>query len=301
MSERSCTATAIVAWVACVACAPAVADESLSRSRLDGWLESSEWLFGREGLSANQAQRIGTTYAVMGFALAALEIGARPPQEARWEGDNGFDSAIRDVIMGGSRSARSSAATASDVLVGGLGLLLLLDRISLRHENPVLKSLLLDGSWLLTNEVVTEATKLAAGRERPYVDPCDADSDYVSDCNGRRDGNTSFFSGHSSGTATMAGLVCSHRLHRSASGSLDWIVCGGAAAASVATGMLRVTAEQHHATDVIAGWASGLLFGYILPTHFDRRIGAATPGFSFMPFHPTAGREIVGLRLEYSF
>jgi hypothetical protein len=210
-------------------------------------------LFGRAPFEPEEVQRLWAVYAVIGPGLAVLEIGAEPPRDARWEGENGFDDGIRDVFVGGSRSARSAAATASDVLFGGLGLALLLDEIWLRHETPVLRSLLFDGSWLITNELATRSAKVAAGRERPYVDPCAVDSDYVSDCNQGRDRNASFFSGHASRTATMAGLVCSHHLHRAASGWVDWLICGGAAAASAATGVLRVTAEEHHATDVLAG------------------------------------------------
>jgi membrane-associated phospholipid phosphatase len=51
--------------------------------------------------------------------------------------------------------------------------------------------------------------------------------------------------------------------------AVDHLVCGGALGASVATGLLRLTAEQHYATDVLAAWSSGALFGYILPVWFD--------------------------------
>jgi membrane-associated phospholipid phosphatase len=304
-SLHSHTVIATVVWLFCAAspaCAGSIEEGPASRSRFDHWMEAhSEWLLGRDGLEANEVQRLGVTYAVMGSVLAVLELGTRPPHDARWEGDNDFDAGIRDVLKGESRSARRSAETASDVLLGGLGVLLFLDEIWLRPENPVLKSLLFDGSWLLMNEVVTQTAKVAAGRERPYVGPCGDDSDYVSDCDEGRDRNASFFSAHTSATATMAGLVCSHHLHRDGSGWPDWVACGGAAAASAVTGALRVTAEQHHATDVVAGWASGMLFGYVLPSHFDRRERLDNRVLSLVPAEPVIAPEFLGVRLQYSF
>jgi membrane-associated phospholipid phosphatase len=298
-------AIALVVWLACVAPparAGATDERSAHPSRLDQWTEAhSEWLLGQERFEPSEVQRLWVLYAIMGSGLAVLEFGAQPPRDARWEGDNGFDDGIRDVLKGASGSARSASATASDVLFGGLGVALLLDEIWLRHENPALKSLLFDGSWLLANELVTRAAKVSAGRERPYVDPCGTDPDYVSDCDEGRDRNASFFSGHASTTATMAGLVCSHHLHRAASGWFDWAACGGAAAASAAAGVLRVTAEKHHATDVLAGWASGVLFGYILPSHFDRRIRTENRALSLIPMEPVVTPNFLGLRLQYSF
>ena len=46
----------------------------------------------------------------------------------------------------------------------------------------------------------------------------------------------------------------------------DWLVCGTAAAGSLATGTLRVTAYRHWGTDVLMGWASGVAFGYWMPS-----------------------------------
>jgi membrane-associated phospholipid phosphatase len=186
--------------------------------------------------------------------------------------------------------------------MGVMPLATLTDMVLLRKEYPLLKRLLLDGSWLLTNELATRTAKVAAGRERPYVDPCQRNDDYVGNCHDGRDQNASFFSGHASTTATMAGLICTRHLNGSVRDIYDWLVCGGAAAASAATGLLRITAEQHNATDVIGGWASGAILGYVLPTYFEAKRGLTreAPRFS-ASLQPTNSYQRFGLRVDYSF
>ena len=83
--------------------------------------------------------------------------------------------------------------------------------------------------------------------------------------------NASFFSGHASESATLAGLLCARHLHRRERGRLDLAICGAAVAASAATGVLRISADQHWATDVLVGWISGGIFGYVLPSLIDYR------------------------------
>jgi membrane-associated phospholipid phosphatase len=269
---------------------------------LTRWVnDHPQWFFGDRDFDFTRDRRLWVPYAVTGPALAIVEFVARPPSDARWRGDNGFDDEARDLLKGGSRSARESADTVSDVLLYSLGGAMLLDQVWLRGEHPVFRSLLIDGGWLLGNELLTRTVKVSAGRERPFVEPCRGDPDYVPDCDEGRNENASFFSGHASTTATLAGLICARHVHRSERGGIDWLACGAAGSASIATGMLRITAEQHHATDVIAGWASGALFGYVLPTAFDYGSPRKAPALSLRAVEPVASPGFLGLRYSVSF
>jgi len=233
-------------------------------------------------------------------AFAATMVALEPPENSRWTDRNSFDSGIRRPLRGGSRGTRKAAASASDALFAGVGVALVADWWWLRGEYGLLRSLQVDSRWLLANNVAAQVAKIGAGRQRPHVQPCDRDGDWVSACGGGRDGNASFFSGHASNTATMAGLLCARHLHRRESGAADALVCGGAAAGALATGVLRIVSEHHFATDVIAGWAVGALFGYYLPSRFDY---LGEPGAALAPssLTPLVGRDFFGFQYGFRF
>ena len=65
---------------------------------------------------------------------------------------------------------------------------------------------------------ITEAVKLAAGRDRPFTEKCDAFPPRDAGC-GSEDRHRSFFSGHTSLAAAGAGLTCSFALRRDAWGT----------------------------------------------------------------------------------
>jgi membrane-associated phospholipid phosphatase len=267
------------------------------------WLHGS-WVLGPEP-GPSPYYRAWLPLVVLGAVAAALELGVDPPREPRWEERNSFDSELRDALKGGSRSARESADTASDVIVGALGLTLLGDAVWLRNEYPFLRTVGVDMSWFLADTAATRVAKVSAGRERPFVRPCRSDSNYVSDCDAGRGQNASFFSGHASDSATLAGLLCARHLNRERRTALDWLICTGSATGSVATGLLRVTADQHFATDVITGWGFGLIFGYVLPSIYDyshqTRADAPDPTLSLRNLTPFVVPGAKGLQYSIRF
>jgi membrane-associated phospholipid phosphatase len=240
--------------------------------------------------------------------LALLEFGVAPPQQARWVGRNGFDDGIRDALKAGSPSARNSAALASDALFGALGATLVADRAVHRDKYPFIKSLGNDLTWFFSDGIVTRAAKVSAGRQRPFVQSCNANPNYDTDCDAGRDRNASFFSGHGSSTATLAGLLCSR--HRNLL-SLDGLWCIGGIGGTAATGVLRIIADDHWATDVITGWSVGAVFGFILPTYVWPALGAAeAPGqpasMASLTFHlravsPVVSDDMKGIGYEIRF
>ncbi len=233
-------------------------------------------------------------------AFAATQLALEPPENSRWTDRNAFDSGIRRSLRGGSRDTRKAAGIASDALFAGMSAALVADWWWLREEYGFLRSIQVDSRWILAGNVATRVAKVSAGRQRPYVQPCGRDRNYVPSCGGGRDGNAGFFSGHASNTATLAGLLCARHLHRRDSDASDAFVCGGGAAGALVTGVLRIVSEHHFATDVIAGWAVGAFFGYILPSRFDYP-GEPAGAFELRSLTPVVARDFYGLQYGFRF
>jgi membrane-associated phospholipid phosphatase len=129
---------------------------------------------------------------------------------------------------------------------------------------------------------LTQLTKLAVGRERPFVhygnhrDPArQPDPDDV----------LSFFSGHASiafSLAAAAGTVSDLRGYPSA----PWVWAVGLTLAS-GVGYLRIAADQHYLTDVLAGAAVGTAVGILVPRLLHPREkgtdGGRSAGVTFIP------------------
>jgi membrane-associated phospholipid phosphatase len=107
---------------------------------------------------------------------------------------------------------------------------------------------------------LNQLVKYAAGRERPFVhygnrrDPMPAPDP---------DDNLSFYSGHTTlafSLAAGAGTVSSLRGY----GSAPWVWAGGLAGAA-AVGWLRIAADKHYLTDVLAGAVLGTAIGVAVP------------------------------------
>ncbi len=204
------------------------------------------------------------------WASGGIGIHLGVDQHTRWTEVNSFDDAIRKDFRLGSSSARSDAATASDVLLifntaflplAGIGWTARgdseharLDALAMGAEAAEALSLTL---------FITEATKAIAGRERPYVEECDGPSPA-----GRCDDDArkkSFFSGHASLAAAGAGLACSHSIKRKTWGETlqaKVIPCALGAGVAVTTGALRMASDKHWFTDILVGLTVGGLIGY---------------------------------------
>ena len=135
---------------------------------------------------------------------------------------------------------------------------------------------------LIVAEAVTlagamnQAFKFSVARERPFVH---ARTPAERAARADPDDNLSFYSGHTSfafALAVSSGTVASMRRYRLA----PWVWAVGLSAAA-ATGWLRIAADKHYFTDVVAGAAMGSAFGLGVPYLLHRpgdRAGAARPG-----------------------
>ncbi len=247
-------------------------------------------------------------------AFAGIELGADPPNDARWQSSASFEDDVRDDLVSTSKTGRDRAALASDVLLGltvsapfwldvGLGTY---------REGDCTAAVEMLGEAaeaLFLTLALTEATKVIVGRERPYQRACAFDSDYDDDC-GENDSRKSFFSGHASLTAAGAGVLCRNTYLREEPvwGYLGAVrnplPCALGVGAAVATGMLRIAGDKHWLGDVLTGWAVGLTLGLLdLPGPFDLlrfRYRAADREITGAVV-PNLGRGAAGARLVVRF
>ena len=176
------------------------------------------------------------------------------------------DEAVRDAV----RSDTPAAATLSDV---GRALMLAYPVVDvavvwgIRDSPDVAKQMFLlnlqgFGMALLANAVV----KRVVGRQRPDARHC-ASTDRSREC-GARNRWFSFPSGHAASVFTSAGLTCAHHLNLPIYGSrsADVGACVASTAIASVTALLRLMADRHHLTDVLAGAAIGGFFGFLVPS-----------------------------------
>jgi membrane-associated phospholipid phosphatase len=227
-----------------------------------------------------------------------------PPDRPSWEGNNAFDDTIRGWLVASSREGRRVAAKVSDDLVlAGAAFPFAVDLpvVLFVHGQPSVmwQMLMMDLEANAVAGVVNNTLFHYGGRARPNTQNCNADASYDSFCNSPGD-NASFPSGHVLTIATAAGLVCVHHRYLPIYGSdaADTGSCVLMAAATVATGIARIVADRHFATDVLSGALIGFSSGYGLPWLLHYRTGdvagsgEARPSIALLPM---AGPGLLGL------
>ena len=207
--------------------------------------------------------------SALAVGLVAVQFGVADPAEPKWTGVNGFDNWVRDGLRISSQGGRAAAATTSDVLVFTLTAFPLLNSVlvaGVEHERPdvMWRLLVLDAETLITVTLAAISLQKITARQRPYVLACKTDPS-PPECSGGGQ-NASFPSAHTSLVFAAVALECFHH------GFLDTSHTGwGAAAcpvtvvAATITGVLRIAADRHWATDVIAGAVLGGGLGYAIP------------------------------------
>jgi hypothetical protein len=158
-------------------------------------------------------------------------------------------------------NSSSRAELTSDVLMWGstaLPFLFLADK-KIRSDAPTIISMCLE-SFVL-NQSFTQLNKTFFHRKRPYT----YNPEFSLSQRTSKDGVHSFFSGHTSYVATFSFFSAAvyQRYHPYSKGR--YAVWAGAALLPAITGIMRVRAGKHYWTDVIAGYASGLLVGLLVP------------------------------------
>lgn len=115
---------------------------------------------------------------------------------------------------------------------------------------------------------VTQGAKFLTARERPFVHEMYEVEPYTKD---PLDNNLSFFSGHTAFVFALtvgAGTIAELRGYKQ-----RWLVWALGIPAALITPYLRIGADRHYITDVLAGALVGSAFGFGIPVLFHGRSG----------------------------
>jgi len=194
------------------------------------------------------------------------------PASCRWCVPGSVDYRLRNASLWGNPQAAdalSGVLANAAIPVAMLGYLLLSANAS-GDITAGLVDVLLVAEAVALAEVLTEGVKEVAGRQRPWAyfgpDPG----------HGGPPANVSFFSGHTTfafSTAAATFTVASLRAYPGA-----WIAGTAGLAAAAFVGYLRMAADAHYFTDVLAGAAVGGLVGFAVPYLFHGRKDPSEPG-----------------------
>jgi membrane-associated phospholipid phosphatase len=201
-----------------------------------------------------------------------------PPHDPRWEGGILFDDALRDGMRLSSSDDRKAFRTIGDYPYFAAALLPLI-------ADPLIAAWAIhgDGKAALNMELMGLEAFSYAGflsfvstrlsvRERPDSMECRTGPDPEA-C--PESDTESFWSGHTSIVAASAGIVCANHRAMPLWGHpiADAGACALATSGALLTGVTRIMADRHYATDVLVGFGIGFGFGYGVPTllHYGRR------------------------------
>jgi membrane-associated phospholipid phosphatase len=182
-----------------------------------------------------------------------------------------WDEEARNSIRAGSARGRLQAATISDVALGMMVAAPFLNEgwhhFEQKQEWSTTQRALVTSleAYSVTGLLVV-ANKNLFQRPRPYSYECAGDPHYDKNCF-QPDATMSFFSGHTAFAFTGAGLVCSfeQEFRNPDSAIFENPACLGAIGISSTVGLMRIRADKHFLTDVLAGAVIGFSSGYFLP------------------------------------
>lgn len=232
---------------------------------------------------------------------ATLELLPRN-SDTKWQSPILFDAATRRTFVARSASGRHRADVISDVgLWASLGHVAVDSTLvaMVAHRAPGLgyEMLLMDAEAYALSVMLNSIIKRATSRTRPDTNDCRDDTGYDRYCDNNSH-YSSFYSGHAAVSATSAGLLCAHHLRSSLyGGPWDTVACGAGLAMTSLTGLLRVVADRHWASDVITGQLIGFSSGFLIPTllHYrptpKRAVGPTIDGL--LPQPSSSGATIV--------
>ena len=202
----------------------------------------------------------------LGTLTTAYFIGKNRPSPSQEE----IQILNKDDIWRFDRSAANhwspKCARASDVLlyssIAMPGLLFINKNV--RQEKYV--SLIYVETMLLSVGVTTLVKELSK-RYRPFVYNESANSDMKTS----KDARMSFFSGHTSLTASSSFFMAKVFSDLNPNSHLKPLVWTSAAALPAAVGVLRYCAGKHYPTDIIVGYLTGAAIGLLVPHLHKKR------------------------------
>lgn len=121
------------------------------------------------------------------------------------------------------------------------------------------------GEMVMLTETATGITKVLVGRARPYT----YNPEVSIETRTQPGNNSSYFSGHTSYTASFSFFAAKVIADHTESKALKAVVWTTAVVWPAATGYFRYRAGQHFPTDVISGYVAGAAIGWLIP-HLHR-------------------------------
>jgi membrane-associated phospholipid phosphatase len=192
------------------------------------------------------------------------------PASCRWCASNPVDEGVRDALRWEDTAAADTTSSVVGFVVtplaaGGLDALAALHDGASRYAGEDI--LLIAEAGVLAADV-TQLTKMLVARERPFVHALPPERKRLTA--EPSDNDLSFFSGHTAlafALATAAGTVTTMRGYRWSPAAWS----AGLVAAS-GTGYLRIAADRHWFTDVLAGAVVGAAVGVFVPLLFHSAV-----------------------------
>ena len=218
----------------------------------------------------------------VGLGASIFAIDALPyPDHATWSGPILFDKDARSFLKG-DEQGKHTASTASDFMFYGMAAWpFIVDNYVVAlgvHQNVDVAAqlTLMDMQAFGLSGVFTLSAEHLVGRARPPSSSCGQglpDSPDAAACS-RGDSFRSFYAGHPAAAFTSAGLTCAHHqnLPLYGGGVPDALACVGMVGVATTTGVLRIVADRHWASDVLVGSAVGASVGYFLPSLLHYRL-----------------------------
>ena len=224
---------------------------------------------------------------VAALITGSFLINASPtPNHAKWSGPILFDSWARSAFRASDASTRDNAAAWSDQLyhVGVIAPLVIDNAVVAlgvhRNGDVALQMTVIDLQSIGISGILSLGAEHTVGRARPPTQPCGPGSEGAGNaaptpCNA--EDLKSFFSGHTAATFTVAGLTCVHHQHLPlyGGGLPDLFACLTMVTLASTTGVLRMVADRHWASDVMIGASIGVINGYILPSWLHYGFGSS--------------------------
>jgi membrane-associated phospholipid phosphatase len=235
--------------------------------------------------------RVGPAEAgsVAGLAVTAvaLQLFLQAPDQPRWTQPILFDESARDALRAGSESGRSRASTISNGAYLLAAYPILVDAgfvawLGRGKADAGLQLAVMDAEAIAITGIVTTTLQRAVGRARPFARDCATNPASSSECgSSSTDRNTSFVSGHAAVSFTAASMLCVQHSRLSIYGAGDGAVCPVALAGATTFSLLRVVADRHWTSDVIAGAVVGSTVGVaVAALHLRASEGAPTSGLT---------------------
>jgi membrane-associated phospholipid phosphatase len=207
-------------------------------------------------------------------SLTPVQIAALNPQNVNVF-DRNTTKNYSDKIAHTSDILSGSSCLLSIGITGLVALYATQDNASFWNHASTLAALCVEANLL--NAVTTNLVKSSVSRSRPYTYNADVPMDKKATIDARR----SFFSSHTSITATncfFAAQVMSDYYPKTWMSYSTW---GVASALPAVVGFMRIEAGRHFPTDVITGYTVGALCGILVPyLHKKNSNSAVTVGMN---------------------